>query len=90
MTGLDVTALRLRPKYSLEIECGGAECSRYEPQWSCYDMIVTEGDSLIELLENAEVSIMDQDGGELGSAAADAEWMAKLIAARYMTVSGGE
>lgn len=80
--------VRLSPKYSFDIPTGGAECDSYEPRFASYDAIVCEGDTLEELLANATVWICDQDGGELGSEPADADWMIALIAARWLRAWG--
>ncbi len=73
-----------QPKYYLEIDVYGAECDDFEPQWAGYETIVTEGDNLDELLGNATVSAVDQDGGELScDIPADKSWMQNLIAKKF-------
>ncbi len=67
-----------KPKYSLEIDTGGAECDRYD-RWANYGLITCEGNNLEELFENAMVDIMDQDGGELDIVPADSKWMQDMI-----------
>ncbi len=76
-----------KPKYSLEIDAGGEECSQYEPQFASYDLIVAEGNTLEELLDNATVSISDQDGGELGVLEATKPWMHQLITEAYNRIN---
>lgn len=68
----------MKHKYYLEIDCGGEECDR-GGAWACYGSIVTEGDTLDELYENASVDIIDQDGGERGQFPADSGWMQDMI-----------
>lgn len=70
--------------YTFEIDCQGAECSHFEPRWASYDMIITEGNTLEELLDNASVFVIDQDGGELGELSADKDWMIELITEKYI------
>ena len=53
-----------RSKYSLEIEFdGGSEDS---PRFMSLSCITTEGDSLSELIDNAVIGRVDQDGGDHG------------------------
>ena len=75
----------MKNKFYLEIDTGGAECSGYEDRlpWVCYGTIVAEGNSLEELLEDASVDLVDQDGGEAGIVEADSEWMQRAVAAAY-------
>lgn len=69
-----------RPKYSLEIDCGGRQYET-DGMWACYGTIIADGDTLEQCLMDASVDIMDQDGGELrfSPLPADEEWMQKLI-----------
>jgi hypothetical protein len=69
--------------YYFEIDCGGYECTRFEPRWSNYGTIVASGHSLEECIEEASVDIMDQDGGELWVGPADSAWMQDLIEAEF-------
>lgn len=64
------------------------ECDRYEPRWSSYDGLQAYGDTLEELLENASISIIDQDGGELDTCEADEPWMHELIVEAYWKQNG--
>lgn len=70
------------PKYSLEIDLNGMECERYS-QFACYGVLTAEGDSLEDLLENAIVDIIDQDGGELALVPADSAWMQDKVAQAF-------
>lgn len=72
-------------KYSIEIDTGGAEASGYEDRlpWVCYGTIVSEGDNLDELIANATVDLVDQDGGEAGIVEADENWMVELVIAEF-------
>ena len=60
----------MREKYNIEIEniFNGAEASPgYYGEWRNYDTLVSSGNTLDELIDSAEVFLMDQDGGEAGS-----------------------
>lgn len=72
-------------KYHIEIDTGGPEASGYEDRlpWVSYGTIVSEGDTLDELLENASVDLIDQDGGERGQVEAEENWMQELIAEKF-------
>ena len=72
-------------KYHIEVDTGGAEASGYEDTlpWVSYGTIVSEGNTLDELLENASVDLIDQDGGERGQVEADADWMHILIVEQF-------
>lgn len=76
---------RPKPKYYIEIDTGGAEASGYEDRlpWVSYGTIVSEGNTLDELLDNASVDLIDQDGGERGQVEADADWMQMSIAEEF-------
>jgi hypothetical protein len=49
--------------------------------FATYDLITAQGNTLDELLDNAVVSAVDQDGGELRGSPfpADEEWMQTLV-----------
>ena len=79
--------MRKRPKYEIEIDV--QDYSIDGPVWRNYDILSSEGDTLDELLGNAVVSIMDQDGSEVGLEPADAEWMQALIVVEYERLSAG-
>ena len=68
-------------KYYIEIDTNGAEAHGYEDQylWVCYGTIISEGDTLEELLESATVDLIDQDGGEVSQVEADDKWMQDLV-----------
>ncbi len=66
-----------RKRFSLEIPWDAEAPS--EGAWRNYDGIQTEGDTLTECLENAEVALMDQDGGSCGFVAADSDDMQDAI-----------
>lgn len=68
----------MRPKYEIEIDVSDHECDRYD-RWANYGTITACGNNLEELLEDAQVDIIDQDGGELNVVAADSNWMQDLI-----------
>lgn len=76
----------MRPKFELEIDCGGAEASGYEDRlpWVSYGTICAEGNSLEECLENACVDLVDQDGGSRGLVDAHCDWMQALIERAFM------
>lgn len=76
-------------KYSMEIDTGGVEASGYEDRlpWVSYGTIVSEGDTLDELLENASVDLIDQDGGERGQVEADEDWMQLSICEKFYGTS---
>jgi hypothetical protein len=68
--------------HHLEIEVN-EECDHYEPRFATYGTIVTQGETLEELINHASIDIIDQDGGELDTVPADQEWMEKLIVDAY-------
>lgn len=74
-----------KPKFYFEIDCGGTEAVGYEDRysWVCYGTIVAEGDTLEELLENASVDLVDQDGGEAAIVEAETPYLQSLIRNRY-------
>ena len=66
-------------KYSLEIDVQGYECNSTTGAWQGYGTIVTEGNTLEELQDNATVDVIDQNGGEIDVRPADKRWMQDLI-----------
>jgi hypothetical protein len=72
---------RQKPKYNFEIDV--QDYSIDGPVWRNYGTLVTWGDTLEELLANAGVDIVDQDGGEVWCGPADAGWMQDLIEQEY-------
>ncbi len=73
------TRVRTQPKYSFEIDVSDREYETGTGQWANYGTLVTEGNNLDELLDNASVDVMDQDGGELFILPADSSWIQDLI-----------
>lgn len=57
-----------RTIYQIEEDLG--ESDRYSPIWTS-KFLVTHGNDLNELLDNAEYFFIDQDGGEVGDSVAD-------------------
>lgn len=51
--------------------------------WRGADCIISEGDTLDELLDNALIYWTNQDGGEAGETEADADWCIELIQAEF-------
>lgn len=76
--------MRTQPKYSFEFN--GLEGSEDEGQFLSADLI-TEGDTLEELLNNAWYALTDQDGGEWGQREADDSFAEELISAKYAEVT---
>jgi hypothetical protein len=68
--------------FNFEIDVSDAECDRFDC-FASYGTIVAEGNTLEELLENASVDVIDQDGGDLDNGPADAKWMQDLIEAKF-------
>lgn len=83
----------MKPKYYIEIDTEGAEASGYEDRfhWVCYGTIVAEGNTLDELIENATVDLVDQDGGAASEVEADEPWMVEEIKEQFkkLEVSNG-
>lgn len=52
-------------RYSFETDILDGEEHSDQP-WRCYSTVVAEGDTLDELLDDATVGLLDQDGGERG------------------------
>jgi hypothetical protein len=71
-----------RSKYSIEIELN-SEATGYEDRagFLSYGTICAEGDTLEELLDDASVDLVDQDGGnpKFSPVPADEAWMQELI-----------
>lgn len=67
----------MKTKYELDIEVhrDGDSCGRFY-SWS---NIITEGNTLDELVSNASIGKIDQDGGDFGDGPADSDWMVDLI-----------
>lgn len=74
-----------KKKFYIEIDCCGEEASGYEDRlpWVCYGTIVAEGDNLDELLENASVDLIDQDGGDHGPVEAGLQWMQDAVEEKF-------
>lgn len=81
---------RPKPKYWLEVDTGGVEASGYEDRlpWVSYGTITAEGDTLEECLENAQVDLIDQDGGERGLVEADSQWMQDALIEEFWEQQG--
>jgi hypothetical protein len=73
----------MRPKFSIEIDVSSVATDSYAPRFANYGTIIAEGNNLDELLDNAQVDVMDQDGGELAVLQADSAWMQKQIEKAY-------
>ncbi len=71
-----------RKRFELEIPYD-AEYENAGPWRNC-DGIQTEGDTLEECLENAEVALMDQDGGSCGFVPADSRKMQDAIETAFL------
>lgn len=71
-------------KYYIEIDASGFEAPCDEGQWLGYGLIVAEGDSLEECLENACVDLIDQDGGEFSIREADSDAMQVAVAEEFV------
>lgn len=74
----------MRPKYEIEIDCSGREVPD-----TCltYGALYSEGDTLEQLINNASISIVDQDGGEQ-IVEADADWMQEAVEAKFWKLQG--
>jgi hypothetical protein len=61
-----MTALKLKPKYSIEIQLSGEDMSSWanHAYWLGADTLVAEGDNLEQLIDDATISTTDQEGGE--------------------------
>lgn len=66
-------------KYKYDVEIDVQDYSIDGPFWRNYGTLISQGNSLEELLDKATVDIIDQDGGEVAVVAADSEWMQDLI-----------
>jgi hypothetical protein len=74
------------PTMYIEIDCNGAEASGYEDRYNfvSYGTIQSEGRTLQELLDNATVDLVDQDGGTANDGVeCDEQWMIDAITAEY-------
>ncbi len=71
-------------KYYLEIDVSGYEAPCDEGRWLGYDLIITEGNTLQECLENASIGLTDQDGGEVDQRPADEDWMSDIVEKAFM------
>lgn len=78
--------------YYIDVDTNGAEASGYEDRgyFVSFGLIVTEGTTLEELLSNATISLVDQDGGEAGEVEADKPWMSEAILEKFIAVYGME
>lgn len=74
------------PLFYLEIDVSDHTTDTY-CRWANYGAIVAQGEGLDELLDDATVDIMDQDGGELDTVPADSNWMQDLIEDEYKALS---
>ncbi len=77
-------------KYHFEIDVSDVECNsgRWGGRWANYGTLVAEGNTLDELLDNASVDVMDQDGGELACGPAEHTWMHELLTEHYFEALG--
>ena len=75
-------------QFRFDIDCTGKECPRYEPRFATYGSIVTQGDTLEELVSNATVDIVDQDGDMLYLGPADEAWMEERIETEFWREHG--
>ena len=71
----------MKYKYDIEIEVD-SECDNYD-RFASYDLLCAYGNTLEELLDNASIGIMDQDGGEIDQVPADEDWMQSLVEEKY-------
>lgn len=73
-------------KYYIEVDAKGVQATGYEDRlpWVSYGTIVSEGDTLEELLDNATVDLIDQDGEEAAIVGADKQWMLDLVEMEYI------
>lgn len=69
----------MRKKYEIEIDLS----PNYDEHYRSYGYLLAEGNTLEELLDDATVSIISQDGEEVDRVEADAKWMQALIVAEY-------
>ncbi len=67
----------MKKTFNLEVQVD-QECDNYG-YWANYDLLVASGNDLDELMDDASISIMDQDGGEVDVVPADESWMQDLI-----------
>lgn len=71
-------------KYHIEIDTNGAEYDDGYGTFISYGVIVAEGDTLEECLDDASVDLVDQDGGEAGIHKADEDWMQDAVREAFM------
>lgn len=71
-------------KYYLEIDASGFEAPCDEGRWLGYGLIVTEGNTLGECLDNAQVDRIDQDGGEHSIRPVESDAMLDAIEKAFM------
>lgn len=71
-------------KYHIEIDTNGAEYEDGSGRFVSYGLIIAEGDTLEECLDNASVDLVDQDGGEAGMHMAEENWMQDAIREAFM------
>ncbi len=74
----------MRPKYYIEIDASGYEAPCDEGRWLGYDLIIAEGNTLEECLNNASIGLTDQDGGEVDQREADSDWMQDAVEKAFM------
>lgn len=76
-------------KYYIEIDISDTEATGYEDRfnWVSYGAIQSQGNTLDELMENATVDLVDQDGGEAAIVEANEAWMQDLIAEEFKRIT---
>ncbi len=74
----------MKRKYYLEIDASDFEGPCDEGRFLGYGLITAEGNSLAECQENAQVDLIDQDGGEYDIRPADSEAFQDLIEKTFM------
>lgn len=78
--------MRAQPKYSFEFtDLEGPD----DKGLFLSAELITEGNTLEELLENAWYALIDQDGGEYGQREADDDYAAELITEKFNEVTKG-
>ena len=71
-------------KYYLEIDASGFEAPCDEGRWLGYGLITAEGNSIEECLNNAQVDLIDQDGGEYDIRPVESDDMLDAIEKAFM------
>lgn len=66
-------------KYYIEIDASGFEAPCDEGLWLGYGLIIAEGNTLDECFDNAQVDLIDQDGGEFDIRKVDSDEMIEAI-----------